>query len=215
MYTNLKALIFDMDGLMVDTERLYVQVQNEMLGRPVPASIVEKMMGQKPIDSISILIKEMGLSDSPEAMLSKRTQLLLDLMRNDLQAMPGLYELIREFQGRVPLAIGTGSSQEILNIVLQRLDLNKTFEVLQTSDDVTQGKPHPEIYEKTVSRLGIPARDIVVLEDSANGIKAARAAGCIALAVPSEYTRGQDFSGAHQILRDLYEVREFLLKGPV
>jgi HAD superfamily hydrolase (TIGR01509 family) len=102
------------------------------------------------------------------------------------------------------LAVATGAQREFLDIALDTLRIRGYFAVLQTADGLERGKPDPEIYLIACRRLGLPPGECVVLEDARNGVLAGKAAGCPVIAVPSDYTRGQDFSEADWVEPDLF-----------
>jgi HAD superfamily hydrolase (TIGR01509 family) len=190
----LSALIFDMDGLMVDTERLYFASERDVaarFGKEVKDGVLWKMMGRKPVAA-------------PEKLLEMRDEIMRRKLREDLRPMPGLERIVGDFHGTLRLAVATGATREFLDIVMDRLGLRDRFDVLQHSDDIVRGKPDPEIYVRTCSRLALPPGDCAVLEDSENGVVAAKAAGCRVIAVPSEYSRTHDFSRADFVAPDLF-----------
>jgi len=202
----MKAIIFDMDGLMIDSERLYIQSEREIAGRfnaNLKVETLGKMMGRKPIESIRIFIEDLKLPADEQEILAIRDEMMKHKLQTDLLAMPGLNEIITHFKNKLKLAVCTGAPGEFLEIVLNILDLGEVFDVCQTSDDIKKGKPHPEIYLKTCQRLKLNPKDCVVLEDSENGVKAGKSAYCYTIAVPSDYTREQDFSDADFIADNL------------
>lgn len=204
-----KAVIFDMDGLMIDSERLYIESERFMAslrGKELPDATIAKMMGHKPIESMAIFKADLGLSESPQALLTERDELMHLKMKTDLVPMPGLFDLLTFISPRFGLAIATGASRPFLDLTLDTLKIRDLFSVLVCADDVTHGKPHPEIYELAAARLGLPPADCLVLEDSSNGIRSAHAAGCLSIAVPSQYTKDQDFSLANRKCAALTDV---------
>lgn len=204
----MEALIFDMDGLMIDSERLYFAAEREMaggFGRTVRDETLWKMMGRKPIESMRILAAELGLPATPEELLKMRDKMMRQKLEEDLRPMPGLDYIINALSGRLKLAVATGAPMEFLDIMVDKLGIREKFAVLQSSDDISRGKPDPEIYLVTSKRLGIHPEKCVVLEDSENGALAGKRAGCYVIAVPSEYSVGQDFSFADFVAGDLIE----------
>jgi HAD superfamily hydrolase (TIGR01509 family) len=204
---RLSALIFDMDGLMIDSERLYFAAECEMAacyGKEIRDEQLWPLMGRKPIESLRLLRGILDIETPAEELLDWRNRLMLEKMGSDLGAMPGLIEILDAFHGRLKLAVGTGAQKEFLDIALDTLRIRRYFDVLQTADAVERGKPDPEIYLLTCRRLGLPPRECVVLEDARNGVLAGKAAGCPVIAVPSDYTRGQDFSAADWVEPDLF-----------
>lgn len=211
-----KALIFDMDGLMIDSERLYFEVERAIArryGKEVRDETLWRMMGRTPLEGLTIYVRELDLPLSPAEAVVIRNDLMREKIKNDLQPMPGLFHILDAFRGERKLAVSTGAPREFLDIAVDKLGIRDRFDVLQASDDVARGKPDPEIFLKTCEKLGVPPDRAVVLEDSENGVVAGKRAGCRVIAVPSDYTRGQDFSRADFVAADLLEAERFLRSG--
>jgi HAD superfamily hydrolase (TIGR01509 family) len=209
----IKALIFDMDGLMIDSERLYFQAEKEITEKfnlPLREDTLWKMMGTKPIEGMAIFVKDLNLPIDAHEALDMRTAIMRDKLKNDLVAMPGLSHILDTFYGWLKLAICTGAQQEFLDIVVNQLGIRDRFDVLQSSDGIKKGKPEPEIYLTTCAKFGFSPADCVVLEDSQNGVLAGKKAGCYVIAVPSEYTRGQNFDAADYKAFDLFQAEMYI-----
>ncbi|MDD8025759.1 MAG: HAD family phosphatase [Acidobacteriota bacterium] len=194
-----RALVFDMDGLMIDSERLYVAAEREIaasFGRTVSDETLGKMMGRKPVESLEIYVREAGLPISAEEAFEIRSGIMRRKLGEDLRPMPGLDRILARFRGRLKLAVATGAQAEFLRIAISGLRLEGAFDVLQDSDGIATGKPDPDIFLAACRRLELPPASCVVLEDSQNGVAAGRRAGCYVIAVPNEYTRSHDFSPA-------------------
>jgi|BioPla2DNA2_1021312.scaffolds.fasta_scaffold02349_5 HAD superfamily hydrolase (TIGR01509 family) len=210
---SIKAIIFDMDGLMIDSERLYFDVERALAknyGKVVSDETLQKMMGRKPLEAISIYAKDLGIDISCQELLKIRNNLFEERLRNEVKAMKGLYEILDRFRGKLKMAIATGSPDKFLRIVLDKLKIEEYFDILQTSDDISEGKPNPEIYLRSAEKLKVLPSECVVLEDSCNGALSGKRAGCYTIAVPSEYTCKQDFSFVHYIAKDLYDAAEHI-----
>lgn len=210
---KLSALLFDMDGLMVDTEKLYFEVEREIAaryGKTLTNEMLFAAMGQSPMDSCRILVSAAGIPLSGEAFLEIRKPLMLEKMKTELQPMSGLFEILREFRGKVKMAVVTGAPREYLNITLEKLKLHDFFDVFVCSDEVSHGKPSPEIYKLALQKLSFQASEAVVLEDSSNGCFSGKSAGCFVIAVPDEFTKNQDFSAADFTAKNLIEAKDFI-----
>ncbi|MCK4761453.1 MAG: HAD family phosphatase [Candidatus Aminicenantes bacterium] len=208
-----KAIIFDMDGLMIDSERLYFQVEREIVekfDKTFREEVLWKMMGRKPIESIKLFVEEFDLPAAPEEMLNMRNNMMREKLQNDLLPMPGLESIIDTFYGKMKLAVATGAQQEFLDIAVDRLGLRDKFDVLLSSDLIEKGKPDPEMYLTACGKLNLDPGLCVVLEDSSNGARAGKRAGCYVIAVPSEYTKEQDFSFVDFSARDLFQAEEHI-----
>jgi HAD superfamily hydrolase (TIGR01509 family) len=208
-----KALIFDMDGLMIDSERLYWQVEKDLARsyrKEVSEETLWKMMGRRPIESMRIFVEDLGLPISPEETLAFRDARMRKKYREESEAMPGLFHIVDTFYGKLRLAVCTGAQREFMEIVVDRLKIREKFDVLQASDEIKKGKPDPEIYLTTCARLGVDPQKCIVLEDSSNGALAGKRAGCYTIGVPSDYSRGQDFSFVDFVAPDLFAAEKHI-----
>jgi len=208
---KVKAVIFDMDGLMIDTERLYFEVERIMarkFGKEVKDETLWKMMGRKPLEAITVFAEDLELDISPKKLLEIRDELFVKKLVNEVEPMSGLFDILNILKGKVKMAIATGSPQKFLKIVLDKLKIESYFDVFVTSDEVEKGKPDPEVYNTAVKRLKVAPFECVVLEDSSNGALAAVRAGCYTIAVPTVYTNKQDFSFVNYVAKDLKDAAE-------
>jgi len=165
------------------------------------------MMGRVPLESMSIFAAELKITASVEELLRQREALMEARLRNGITPMKGLFEIIDRFHDRLQLAVATSSSRCFLDIVLDTLAIRNKFAILQAADGITHGKPDPEIFLKIIVKLNLKPVECIVLEDSLNGVLAGVSAGCYVIAVPSEYSRAQDFSIANFVAGDLIEAQ--------
>jgi HAD superfamily hydrolase (TIGR01509 family) len=204
MYTT---LIFDMDGLMIDSESLYWAAGREIAkryGKTCPDALLQNMMGRAPLESVTLFCKELGLPTTPEELLTMRDGMVAKLIET-ARPMPGLMEALAAFRGKLKMGICTSARRGMVDIVMRSLGIEYYFDGVQTSDGLVLGKPNPEIYLKAMTKLGSRPDECIVLEDSCNGARAGKAAGAYTIAVPSEYTRSQDFSFADYTATDLFD----------
>jgi HAD superfamily hydrolase (TIGR01509 family) len=205
---NLTHIIFDMDGLMIDSESVYWAAGRKVAGRfgkTVQNQTLGRMMGRSPIDSMRVFAEELGLSEPHHVLLEMRDSMVRDTLQIGVTAMPGLFEVLPRLHRRFTLGIATSAPRSFVDLTLPKLDIGHYFKAVQTSDGVIQGKPDPEIYLKAMERLGAQPPNCVVLEDSSNGSLAGKRAGAYVIAVPSQYTRDQEFSFVDYIARDLLD----------
>ncbi len=205
---RIQAAIFDMDGLMVDTEDLYFQAESEVArrhGKSFDLQLMQKMMGHKAVRSIQIMMETLGIEGSAREIETLRDSLYRDLLVKGVKPMHGLFELFEwlEING-FRKAVATSSKPEFKDIIFNHLSLEDRFEVVITADEISEGKPSPEIYQLVLRRLGLQPRQSIVLEDSAPGLKAAKGADCFCIIVPNRYTQNQDFSGADLVTSHLF-----------
>ncbi|AEV69810.1 HAD family hydrolase [Acetivibrio clariflavus] len=211
----MKAIIFDMDGLMIDTEIIYHETDRkiaESFGKTVSEETLGKMMGRKPIESYRIFCDDLGIEEPIEQLLKTRYDLVEKMLLQEIKPMPGLFDILDEFKGKMKMAIATGSPHKFLEIALDKLNIREYFDVTQPSDGIVNGKPDPEIYLKVMEKLKLGPEYCIVIEDSSNGARAGKNAGCYTIAVPSEYTYKQDFSFVDYVAIDLKDAREHIKK---
>lgn len=205
------AVVFDLDGLMFNTEELYEQVGGELLrrrGKQVSRELLDQMMGRPGRVALQIMIDMHRLGCTVEDLQRETDEMFPALLAQHLAPMPGLLTLLDALEAAgIAKAIATSSRLDFAATVLGQFDLQPRFSFVLTSEDVQQGKPHPEIYRTAARRLAVDPQRMLVLEDSENGCRAAVAAGAFAVAVPGKHSRGHDFSGARFIAAGLDDQR--------
>lgn len=212
-----RAVVFDMDGLMFNTEDIYFSVGEELLRRrgfTFTRELSDAMMGRPPKASFEVMIEWHSLSDTWEQLAEESEDLFIGMLPGRIEPLPGLLELLHALERHdIPKAICTSSSRRVLTAALAAFELEPRFCFTLTANDITHGKPHPEIYQKAAERFGIQAERIVVLEDSEAGCTAAARAGAIAVAVPGEHSARQDFGMARLTIESLADPRLYALLG--
>jgi HAD superfamily hydrolase (TIGR01509 family) len=213
--TRIRGVAFDLDGLLVNTEELYQHVGSELLarrGKVFDGDLLDRMMGRPQPVSLQIMIDWHGLSDTVETLAAETREIFAGLLDTRLAAMPGAAPLVNAIErAGIPRGVATSSGPQFAHDVLGRVGLRERFGFILTAADVTQGKPHPEIYAKAADRLGIEPAAMLVLEDSEAGCRAAVTAGAVAIAVPGGHSRRHDFSGARLVAESLEDPRIYAL----
>lgn len=214
----LSAAVFDLDGLLVNTEELYEHVGGELLrrrGRVFTPELLDAMMGRPPAVSLAIMIEWHGLADSVETLAAETRGIFAGLLDERLAPMPGALAMVEACAARgLPRAVATSSGPDFAADVLGRIGLRDRFAFVLTSADVVKGKPDPEIYRTAAARLGIAPATMLVFEDSQAGCRAAVAAGAVVVAVPGPHSRRHDFTGARLVADTLADPRiTDLLRG--
>jgi HAD superfamily hydrolase (TIGR01509 family) len=208
---ELRAVVFDLDGILANTEDLYEKACETVLGRrgrPYNAPLREQMMGRPVADAIRIMLDHHGFDDPIEAMMQECREVLSGLMESSLKPMAGVNELLGRLEmANLPKAVATSALREYADFVLTRLYLKQRFRFVLTSEDIRCGKPDPEIYLLAAAQLELPPAQIMVLEDSANGCRAAVSAGAFTVAVPNRHTKNHNFAGAQLIADTLADPR--------
>ena len=210
-----RAVVFDLDGLMFNTEELYQDVGSEMLrrrGKTFDAQLLDAMMGRPASAALQLMIDYHGLTSTVPELAVETDEIFATLLDERLEQMPGLAELLDALErANIPKAIATSSGPTFVSRVLNVFALAPRFEFILTCDDIREGKPHPEIYLLAAERLGCPPSQMLVFEDSQNGCRAAVAAGATVVAVPGGHSRRHDFTGARLIADSLGDPRIYAL----
>lgn len=213
----LRAVVFDLDGLMFNTEELYQQVGSELLrrrGHVLTQDLLDQMMGRPSRVALQIMIERHGLTATVDELIAETDALFPEILRTQLAPMPGLVELLAALEARgLPRAIATSSRRSFVDRVLGMFDYQRRFWPILTSEDIVQGKPHPEIYLRAAEQVKLSPAQMLVLEDSENGCRAAVAAGAVTVAVPGPHSRRHDFTGAVLVADSLRDARIYELLG--
>ena len=212
-----QAVVFDLDGLMLNTEDLYQEVGRILLGRrgkEFTAELLDAMMGRRPQQALAIMVEWHALEETVEQLAAESREIFIPVLDSGLAPMPGLLALLDTLEeAGIPKAVATSSGRVFVNDVLGRCNLPHRFQFILTAEDVVEGKPHPEIYLKAAERFGIAPQRMLVLEDSQIGCAAAVAAGAIAVAVPGGHSLRHNFLGATLVADSLADPRLLALLG--
>jgi len=204
----ISTVIFDLDGLLTDTERLHCQAWRETLAG-VGVEVSEEEYADHWIRAglgIDGFVRLRGLHHDPHVLQRSKRGVFVMLLETSLCPMPGAIALIETLHGKKRLGLATSSYRENAELILQQLDLARYFEAVATNESVARVKPHPDLFLHVAERMGVAASECVVLEDAEKGVLAAHAAGMKVIAVPTPHTRGNDFSKATRVVSSLAEV---------
>lgn len=208
----IKAVIFDMDGLLIDSEPLWREAEIEVfasIGVPLNEELAHTTTGLRTDEVVEHWYSLYPWEGHPHKEIESRIVCrVIELIRERGTAKPGAIELIGGLRRRcVPLAIASSSSSEIIDAVIERLELQDAFAVLQSAEHEPYGKPHPGVYIAAAQALGAPPASCLALEDSANGLLAAKAAKMICFAVPDPAEQNDKrFCIADRVLSSLLEI---------
>lgn len=215
---KVKAVIFDLDGLLIDSESMWQKTDKKLLKRRgiIYQGIVRNKirgLGQKEV--MELFKREFGVAQDTDALINERRDIFYSLAKKGLKLLPGVIEIIKEFHKRgYLLAIATGGHRkEKIKEILSKFGLSNYFSVLVSSDEVKNGKPAPDVYLLTATLLGAQPLNCLVLEDAVNGVLAAKAAGMKVFGVNKDLqirTKLKE-AGADKIFTDLKEVANILV----
>ena len=207
---GIKAVIFDFDGLMIESESIAYQVWCEVLGqfgRNFTEEIYHNLIGREPFESIDYLIEVLDLPLTPQELFETYWSERTERVCRDVSPVPGLIDLMQSLTDRgLALGVASNSPSRYIFEVLEAIDLLKFFGCVRCRDDVEQGKPAPDIYIAAAACLEVDHKRCLALEDSPIGLQAALNAGMRCIVVPNEDLDGEDFSGAEGRFNSLGEV---------
>jgi len=204
---QIKGLIFDMDGVLIDSEPLHLQAYQEMLkdfGITFSEADNRPFLGRKDLELAEHLIAQHRLPLDALQLVEKKEQILGNLFSTLLKPMPGVIKtLVAAKRISLPCAVASSATLPTIKKVTQTLDIARYFQTLTSGDEVAHGKPAPDVYLLAAERIGILPINCLVIEDSFNGVLAAKAAGMKCIAIPCPTTQHQDHTKADKILGTL------------
>lgn len=212
----IKAVIFDMDGTMVNTENLWRDINirlAEKYNAIMDDTVRVRMMGRKDYDSLSIFKEYNNLQVSVEELIATRRKMLLEDL-SMVKVNDGLYQLLDLLDSlAIKKAVATSSFTEFTKKVLDMFNLSERFSIVVTGDDITISKPDPSIFLEAARRLKIVPTDCVVIEDAQNGVEAGYNAKMKIIAIPHMHSKHHDFSKATKVLDSMLDIDENMLRS--
>jgi beta-phosphoglucomutase len=202
------TVIFDLDGLLADTEPLHCRAYQDAL-QSEGASLTKADYIEHWVRSgkgIADWVALHGLNVDPLALRVKKSARYLELLASSLRPMDGALELLKVLYGNKTLALASSSYQDAVDGVLEGLNIAHYFKAIVTGLDVPRVKPAPDIFLTAARRVGAVPSECVVIEDAEKGVLAAYQAGMSCIAVPNAHTRHHDFSKASRVCSSLNEI---------
>jgi HAD superfamily hydrolase (TIGR01509 family) len=201
----MQAFIFDMDGVIVDSELHWKSVEGYYLRQIIPGWTEEdqgRIVGISLDNLFTMLRDEYGYSGSQEEFLETYHANAHRIYTEKVKLLPGFETLLAMLHEKgVRLALASSSPRAWIDLVLERFDLRRAFDVTVSAEEIEgEGKPSPAIYLHTARKLGVDPARCIVVEDSRNGVLSARAAGMYCIGLRNGFNDDQDLSGAHIVV---------------
>ena len=186
----IEAVVFDLDGLLLDTEQVWDEVR-EALTRERGGHWHERaqadMMGMSSKEWPRYMQEELGVPDPPEEINRLVVERMQERYRERLPLVDGAVEAVRRIGARWPLGLASSSNRPLIDLALELMGVADLFQVTVSSEEVERGKPAPDVYVEAARRLEVRPENVVAIEDSANGIRSAKAAGMRVIAIPNPH----------------------------
>jgi HAD superfamily hydrolase (TIGR01509 family) len=186
----IEAVVFDLDGVLLDSEQVWDEVREQLVkergGRWHDRAQTE-MMGMSSVEWSRYMHDELGVPDPPEEISAEVVRRLEDVYRRRLPLIDGAEQAVEQLAALWPLGLASSSNREVIDRVLELSGLARFFRVTVSSEEVPRGKPAPDVYLEAARRLGVPPERCAAVEDSRNGIRAAKAAGMRVIAIPNPH----------------------------
>jgi beta-phosphoglucomutase family hydrolase len=207
-----RALIFDMDGTIIDNMGVHIQTWLEMLSsiniHINAEEFLRRANGRTNDEIMRMLIDPNMTDDRVQALADRKEAHYRELYRSQLKAVAGFHELIRQARARgIKLAVATSAPRENVDFVLDGLAIRSDFDVVVDAEGIEKGKPDPEIFLTTAQRLGVSPENCVVFEDSYAGLEAARRAGMTVIALATTH-EAKAFAGLDYLDRIVWDFSE-------
>ena len=184
----IEAVIFDLDGVLIDSEARWDAARQGRGGRPrwpVAAGATEAMQGMSSPEWSAYLRDELGVDEPPDQISHQVVDVLLARYEHEVPLLPGAVAAVSRLAAHWPLGLASSANRPIIDAVLERTGMQRYFAVTVSSEEVPCGKPAPDVYLEAARQLGVRPPGCAVIEDSANGIRAGRAAGMRVVAIPN------------------------------
>jgi HAD superfamily hydrolase (TIGR01509 family) len=184
----IEAVIFDLDGVLLQTEELWDEVRERFVrerGGRYDAAAQRAMMGMSSVEWSRFIHEELGVEEPPEEISAEVARLLEERYRERLPLIPGAVKAVRRLAARWPLGLASSSNRSLIDAALELSGLAAYFRVTVSSEEVARGKPSPDVYLEAARRLSVAPERCAAVEDSHSGIRSAKAAGMRVLAIPN------------------------------
>jgi HAD superfamily hydrolase (TIGR01509 family) len=184
----IEAVVFDLDGVLIQSEEVWDDVREAYVrerGGRYDETVQRALMGMSSTEWSRYLHEEAGVPDPPEAINAEVVRRMLERYRSDLPLIDGAVEAVRRMAERYPLGLASSSNRELIDAVLDQAGMSILFAVSVSSEEVPRGKPAPDVYLEAARKLGVAPDRCAAVEDSHGGIRSAKAAGMLVVAIPN------------------------------
>lgn len=207
----IKAIFWDNDGVLVDTERLYFQANQEVFasaGLALSERDYLQLFLRQDKGAWHLLEAQGVQPDEIQRLRDERNERYSQLLSREARVIDGVTDVLESLHGKYLMGIVTSSRRDHFDVIHGRTDLLKYFDFVLTSGDFKRSKPHPDPYLMAIERSGLQPDECIAIEDSERGLEAATLAGIRCIVIPTALTRGCDFASAHRVVSSVTDVPE-------
>ncbi len=202
----MKAIIFDMDGVIIDSEPLHYEVEMELLeklGGKMDKEAHQLFVGTTDYKMWSTLKENFKLKPPVEDIIEMKKDMFISRI-DEIELMPNFMSLMLSlYNAGYPLAIASSNNRKVVDRIVEKFGLGVYIKFTISGDDVSKGKPHPEVFLTAAKKMSLVPKNCLVIEDATNGVKAAKAAGMKCVGLDSIPASGQDLSQADLVINNL------------
>jgi HAD superfamily hydrolase (TIGR01509 family) len=202
---KLEAVVFDMDGVIIDSEPLWSEAERQLLARrnlTYTEQLKPLLMGLDSREAVRILKKHYDLGEPVEELVHERNQLVSELIQQRGQPIPHALELIQRVRDvGLKTVVASSSPYALVELVVDKLGIGPLLDLVLSGDEVSRGKPAPDIYDTAAKTLGVAPECCLVIEDAPNGVRAAKAAGMRCLAITTGASK-TELAAADEVVED-------------
>ncbi len=213
---DIQCVIFDMDGVIIDSEFIHKKAYYDTfrsLGLDVPEALYKTTTGSSTLNAFQKLVDHYDLDEDPKDLVARKRQFFIDYFHNDpsLKLVEGVEDIIKYFHKKgKTLVLASSASMPNIDRVFDRFDLNPYFSAKISGADLKESKPHPEIFEKAATLGNTSRENCIVIEDSDNGITAANKAGIFVFGYANPMCKDQTLENADQVISEFRELKNLI-----
>ncbi|WP_410524636.1 HAD family hydrolase [Polaribacter sp. IC073] len=216
MQQQIKCVIFDMDGVIIDSEEIHKKAYYETflsLNVTVSDVLYKSFTGSSTINAFQRLVSHFNLNENPEELVLQKRKRYVNFFENDpnLQLVEGVEEIIKYFYKKeITLVLASSSAMVNIDRVFNRFNLNQYFSAKISGADLKESKPNPEIFNKAAILGNTPKENCIVIEDSDNGVKAANDANIFVFGYANKFSEDQTLENADVVIHDFNTLKTFI-----